>query len=87
LDILLREALKPYAQVEAPEGLWSRIAQKTQFTPPPRWHKLFSWLYGSTKSCFSFYNQPYCIDLYGKYIPSPFASVMVKQMLDLRLIS
>jgi hypothetical protein len=87
LDDLFRHALQSSAQVKPPRGVWISIVRRIQQpVSPSRWRKFFSWIHSANPSYF-LSTQPYCGGDYQKCTPSPFVSVMAKQMLDLRLAS
>jgi hypothetical protein len=52
-----------------------------------RWGRLVSWIHGFQMGYPPLPSRPYCVGPNGRTIQAPFAGIMVKQVLDLRLAS
>jgi hypothetical protein len=81
---------------EAPRGLWRRWIDRVLPRKPvwqttgwrvPRWHKVVSWVHAYETAYPPSTSSLVCLAPDGRCRPSSFASVMVKQVLDLRLSS
>jgi hypothetical protein len=84
-------------EIQRGPSLWQQIRRRLRLTPPYarqapvwsalRWGKLLSWIHGSQTGYPPLPTCPYWVEPNGRWIPAPFAGVMAKQVLDVRLAS
>ncbi|HQE93885.1 MAG TPA: hypothetical protein PLH19_14325 [Anaerolineae bacterium] len=88
IDDLLRQALQPFAEAPPPVRVWRRVRRKVSTAPFAWWSRLWSRL-----SVFDVIyapplpSQSYCIESEGRFLPSPFSGMIMKQVFNLRLTS
>ncbi len=84
IDNLFTQALQPFSSTTPPKDAANKLLHRIQAFPP-RVHKLFTWIHCFSALHFLLSNQPYSIEPYGQYRPSPFLSVTVSQLSGLRI--
>jgi hypothetical protein len=88
IDDLLRQALQPFAEAKAPNWVWSRVLREVSTASFSRWSRLLSRLsvfdviYAPPLS-----SQSYCVESEGRFLPSPFSGMIMKQVFNLRVAS
>lgn len=88
IDDLLRQALQPFAEATPPAGVWRRVRRQVSTVPFAWWSRLWPRLSVFNVSYApSFPSQSYCIEAEGRFLPSPFSGMIMKQVFNLRLTS
>lgn len=86
LDDVFRQVMQPYANAKSPNTVWECVQWRVETVPPSQWQRVLARFTRFSTFHWSISHQPICIEL-NRYRPSPFLSVMVKQMLDVKLAS
>ncbi len=88
IDDLLRQALQPFAETKPPNWVWPRVLREVSAAPFSRWSRLLSRL-----SVFDVIYAPplssetSCVEPGGRFLPSPFPGMIMKQIFNLRVAS
>jgi hypothetical protein len=78
IDDIIRQAVKPIAEAEAPPGVWQRIVIEIEH-PEPHRRGLLSWFKALEAFSITPQTQRYCVGPYGRCLPYPFPGVIAVQ--------
>ena len=97
LDDLVRQALYPFMDAEPPARVWRRVlrtvrAMSAELAVPAgllatisRLLGFLSWMKDSEVTYAPLFSNRYDVQPSGRYLPSPFWEITLRQMFDLRL--
>ena len=83
-DDWLRDVLRPDSTLQAPPHIWSQILHEVHPTAS-RWHKFHAWSH-NFRGRYARSSKLTAGMTESRLPPSPFITVMIRQMLELRLI-
>jgi hypothetical protein len=86
IDDLFTQALQPLSNATPSRDAEKKLMRRFHGFPP-RVLRLFTWLHSFSAQNFMLSNQPYFIELYSQYRPSPFLGVAVSQLSGLKITS
>ena len=78
IDNVIRQALQPIGEAEAPGGVWQRIVMELD-NPQPRRRGLLCWLRALETFSMAPLTRRYCIGPYGRCLAYPFPEIIAVQ--------